>query len=177
MFSFLSRDLGASDRQLGQHYWGCFTLKQENVWGNRLELEKSCKQRNLLNTQMHKRVEKLFFPPIVLSRSHSPFSSHRLLHANIFCKFSFLTLCQVKGRGHASVNCSACQEFPVGPSPSLQSPVHAASMKRNHHLPVSHSAKRRLGEKRAGRGKERRVVSAHLKSSQSHTDYCYYCRF
>lgn len=46
-------------------------------------------------------------PPLT---SFPPSSAARLPHSSFFfffCKFSFLTLCQVKGMGHPGVNCTA----------------------------------------------------------------------
>lgn len=99
-----------------------------------------------------------------------------------FCKFSALTLCQVEGRGHPGVNCLACDGWrkaqsnfhtisQQGPQPLLPNPVGTSNKKET----ASQTAWRRLGGKRAARGKgERRYHGLHFTSSQSHLD-CSYC--
>lgn len=131
MFSLLSRDLSAGDRQFVLHYWGQFTLKRKKnsvCLGKYAEREEILQMQEWLNVEKHRWMEKrsiyawlnlslqsvqhppphtrthlLFHTPLVLLFSLSlqvPFTP-------LFCKFSFLTLCQVEGRGHPGVNCSA----------------------------------------------------------------------
>lgn len=93
---------------------------------------------------------------------YSPSPSY--LSRSTFCKFTFLTLCQVEGRDRQGVNCSACNggggeesNFHTisqwETSALSPSPVGTSDENRNHHLTASQSARRRLGEKRATRGK------------------------
>lgn len=90
--------------------------------GKYIEREGILQMQEWLNVEKHRWIEKLSIYPWLNLSLQSVQPPHLLFHTPLvllfslslqvfftplFCKFSFLTLCQVEGRGHPGVNCSA----------------------------------------------------------------------
>lgn len=97
-----------------------------------------------------------------------------------FCKFSFLTLCQVEGRGHPGVNCSACNgwgkaesnfhtHFFAGSIATVAKPCTDLERKEKPSLTCQPFSKEEIRrEKGSERKRERCYHGSHLTSSQSY---------